>query len=60
MQLFAQSEAVESKLVKMETNRTAILPPWISLPSQKESLACQITSPFSNKLGCLSKLNKKD
>ena len=52
--LFVFSEAVASKLVKLETSPKVILLPWSSL-DKEESLACQITSPFNKKIGCFCK-----
>ena len=43
--LFVFSEAVASKLVKLETSPKVILLPWSSL-DKEESLTCQITSPI--------------
>ena len=49
MQLFVCSEAVESKLVKLETNRTVILPQMVSVLSlQREIVNHHSVTRFGN------------
>ena len=33
----------------------ALAQAWTSLAKRRESLACQVTSPYNNKLGCFMK-----
>ena len=54
---YRRPERPGQALILTSLKRTTIccsIPTWSSI-DKEESLACQITSPFNNKLGCFSK-----